>query len=694
MQAIKPLCWAACLTISVLANSAGWAAEPAIEKKAGGGQALADSLLKVGGDENTWFRGAGLLALSLEMGIPEAKFRETHPGAQLDKLPDTVFDALHHYIDGVEAWSGCFGDKRETGIVENDLFGGGSSQNAKKITCEQAASIIVGSMLPAKILAEPGQDEAENRKRLAKAAAEWASRLRGKSADERMKAWFEEADDNQRRMFLALAIQMAYAPAYPLLEGEFVNRAKSADAFLYLELSAYFRHRRALGKKLLEQLQPVLCKQPFKDGPAEEQEFFFGVWKLLTDYDTLDAGIADWQAGRLEPSRLRELLERSIDQPWAYHSMGIESVSVFRPVMEQNLKTLIAAAAREPDLNKRVALLDLAASAARLLKTVLARIDRVEQLPAPRSDAAGWLQSVQHLRELFKDDRVSFDGSSLSTPGQLAADIVWELWKPEDQEHDSKKTTLLSDWRMDSFHRLVRTARSLKIPAAEYVLTQPDGVKLETYPEQKAASIAANFVDGSAGSWRKRLDALPWNERLMLLAEAKRDKKFAFRLWPRLVEFVDWTGPAINQPASFAEVWRDKIAGKKLDDATWEALQAWIVAEALAGRYWTIVGESSPVRPGISVFILRTWSELGNEYAVPVLRTHSRSDGISLYTRGESFRIAADKLEEFVTEKESRFEKLPRPIRAIMEQNARQEGDQDFCDEGFTFQMIVLPPHR
>ena len=43
---------------------------------------LADGLFEVGCDENTWFRSAGLLAFSLEMGIPEERFRETHPGAR------------------------------------------------------------------------------------------------------------------------------------------------------------------------------------------------------------------------------------------------------------------------------------------------------------------------------------------------------------------------------------------------------------------------------------------------------------------------------------------------------------------------------------------------------------------------------------------------------------------------------------
>jgi len=92
-------------------------------------------------------------------------------------------------------------------------------------------------------------------------------------------------------------IQTAHAPAYRLLEADFAERAKTADVFMYLELSAYFRHRRAAGRKLVQQIVPVLRKQPFDNGAPGEQQFFFDMWTLLTDYDTLHAAIADWQAG-------------------------------------------------------------------------------------------------------------------------------------------------------------------------------------------------------------------------------------------------------------------------------------------------------------------------------------------------------------------------------------------------------------
>lgn len=691
---IKRLCRATGLVAAIALKLVGYAAPAGPADKPIDGKALADALIEVSGNEDTWFRTAGLLAFSLEMGIPEERFRETHPGAPFDKLPAPVLAALRQHVAGINAWSGCFGDKRQTQIVENDLFGGGSSKDAKKRTCEQIASLIVANLLPAKSLAGLGEDDVKNYKSIAKAAAEWEERLRGKPGDERMKAWFDDANEVQHRLFLALAIQTTHTPAYRLLEADFVKRAKAADVYLYLELSAYFRHRRAAGQKLYEQIVPVLQKQPFQNGPPDEQQFFFDMWKLLTDYDTLEAAIADWQGGRLKLEELAELLNGSIDQPWAYHSMGLEPVSVFRPTMEQNLKALVARAAREQDLTKRMALLELSLNATRLLNTVIGRSDTVERRPAPRSDADEWRPMVQQLRELFKDEQVIFEGESLTTPGERAAGIVWELWKPEEQHYDAKTETYSRDWRTDTLHSLARTARSLKIPAAEYFLTQPDGVQLDTYPEQKAAAVAAKFVDGDAAAWRKQLSSLPWNERLMLMAEAKRDKKLAFRMWQRLVEFVDWTGETPNKPDSFADVWRDKLAGQKLSAATWQALQDWIVAEARVRRYWTLVGETSPVRPGISLFVLSTSLPVRGDSAVPELRTGIRSDGIMLLPERERFRITADKLEAIVKERDKEFPTRPTPIAAIVEQYTKQEAGEELCDEGFALWLVVLPPKQ
>jgi hypothetical protein len=625
-MAIHKLSCAGYLLVMLLVTSLSCADEPAPKNEAIDSKALADALVKVSGDESAWFRSAGLFAISREMGVPEAKFRQAQPGNEIDRLPPAVLTALHNPFDDITTWTGCFGDQRETQIAENDLFGGGSSEKAKNKTCADAAMIIVLNLVPAKLFDKPGKDAAENRARLTKAATQWSERVRGKSASERMQAWLAEADTQQRLIFLAVTIQMAHEQAYPLLEANFLARAKTPDNFLYLELGAYFRHRRAAAKKFYEQIEPVLRKHPVQDGRAEDQAGFLDMWKLLTNYDKLDAAITAWQAGQIDLRYLNYLLQVSIDQPWAYHSMGIESTSVFRPTMEQNLRALVAAAAKEPNLPRRIELLQLGKEAAKLLTTIIHRTHKLEQGPPPRSNAPQWQAMVDQLREMFKDARLWFDGISLARPRELAADIVWEIWEPADEEYDAKNDRYLRDWRKETFDSWRQAAHTLKIPAAEYLLSHPEGVKPVDYPEDRGAALVAKFAEGDAVAWRKLLASLPWEERLMLLKEETYDKKLPIHIWPRLIQFVDWTGADKSKPDSFGKLWQEKLAGKTLDQQSWQAINEWLVSEARAQRYWSIVGESSPARPGISLYVLSSPAWLLNEDKVPLLLTSLTSE--------------------------------------------------------------------
>ncbi len=87
------------------------------------------------------------------------------------------------------------------------------------------------------------------------------------------------------------------------------------------------------------------------------------LWPLLVKNDNLDGDIKDWLAGRIDFGTLSEIVERSVDQPWAYHSMPVEAVAVGRPIVEANLRSLVATAAREQPLEKRLPLIAIAEEA-------------------------------------------------------------------------------------------------------------------------------------------------------------------------------------------------------------------------------------------------------------------------------------------------------------------------------------------
>lgn len=659
------------------------------------GDELADALLTIQGDEQTWFRSAGLFAYCLELGISEDQFRQTHPGARLDEFPAIVLATLRLHAGGISSWIDCLKDERATGISENDLFGGGSSENAKKRTCGDAAAVIVDCLLPASAANDPADNALKGRERLATAASKWEESVRDMAPAERMTRWFEAADTNQRRMFLAIAIQTHHAPAYPLLDADFLKRAKTVDDFYYLELSAYVRHRRASAKQLVEQVVAELRKNDSKEIDSDEREFFFSMWKLLSDYDTMELAVEDWIAGRMPLNQLGELLERSVDQPWAYHSMAIEPISVSRPTMERNLKTLIAAAAREQDVVRRITLLSLGSSAAMILTEINSRVTPVELSPPPQSDSSEWQPAVSQLRELFRDKRQGFDGDTLESPAERAADIVWELWGPNGRTYDGKVAASFSDWRPLAANRFDGSCRSLIVAAATDFLDRPAIVQPQPYPEQQATELAKDFAEGDAAAWRKKLERLSWDQRLLLQAKASNDSKFAHSMWPRLIEFVDWNAASQGEPASFATLWRENLADRKLDASTWRSLQDWLVSEAKEDRYWTIVGESYPIRPGITLNILLSSKRSDQQNPQPILENCLESGGLSPSARRESFQIGADGLDEIEIEDDrSGRATLPRPIEAIKAQSAKTFDDDWPCDHGYSFAMIVVPPTK
>lgn len=680
------------LFLAVIVRQTGEAAP--LDKSSAKSHELADALVTVKGDTNKWFGGPVLLALASELGITEERFRQTHPGAELEKLPAVVLATLRHGSAGIPTWIDCLDDQRATGVIENDLFNGGSSKDAKPITCGDAAGAVIALLVPSGKLHQLDGKGTEDRSLVKKAASEWHERLLGMAPEQRMKAWYEAADESERRLLLALAIQTSHAPAYPTLEASFLERAKKPDDFLYLELSAYFRHRRAAGKKLYEQVLATMPKPQPGQGRADDRELFAAMWKLLTDYDTLEPAINDWLTGKLPLGQLSELLTRSTDAPWAYHSMGIEPASVFRPTQEQNLRALVAAASREQDADKREALLSLGSEAASNLVSIIDHINPNDRLPPPRSDAEEWQPVVAQLRALFRDNRQVLVGDSITSPAEQAAEIVWDLWGPKEQTYDATTETYLRDWRREAFFRFDGgSCRSLLVPAAEEFISRPSGVKSLPYPEQEASALAREFADGDALAWRKKLEPMRWDRQLLLQSQAKKDSNFANHIWSRLVEFVDWTGASPGEPKSFEIVWRDKIAGRKLDESTWRALQSWLISEANDQRYWTIVAESHPVRPGITVNVHPTKMLGDTKNSHPVLLNYIRSGGLSLGKK-ESFQIVSNKLHEFVLDDEKDNQDRLRPLAAITERLKGKADDQLFSDRGFVLRMIVLPPRK
>ena len=381
--------------------------------------------------------------------------------------------------------------------------------------------------------------------------------------------------------------------------------------------------------------------------------------------------------------------------------MPVEQTSVFRPTMEANLRSLVAAAHCERQLDRRMTLLALANRAAELLVTIIGRTSDDERRPWPRSDSSEWKAMVGQLRDLFRDERAALVHEEhtdlIVTPAEKSAEVVWTLWQPNTRRLDPGKRDAQPDWRSNELRTYDGPGRSLIVEAAQDCLANPAGFEAQSYPEQKAAELASQLSRGTAVEWRKLLSALPWNERLLAQTATRSDREFAVRLWPRLLEFNDWQAAEPERsPATFDALWRAKLAGKSLDEAAWRALQEWIVSEARAGRSWWIVGETFPTRPGIRLYILQTPAEFTSDDEFPALK--ARLDGdFDLRSQPEHYRVLPTALKA-VPPQPDEFgppdEKLPTPIEAIHLQSRRKADDLDLNREGFRLHVLALPPKK
>lgn len=676
-----------CLRVAILlgalfgASRTGGAEDPIPS-----GKDLADALVTVTVDEMKWIRGVALLPFAVEIGIPEDRFRESQPGAEFTSLPKPVLTALQRGTDALPAWRECLKDERLTGISENDLFGGGSSEKARKISCADAAATVVFAMVPMSEFKGLSRDRKANLPVYEAGATRWEARVRGMTPAERTKAWFEGANENERRRFLAVAIGLRNAAAYPLIETDFRERSRSPDVYLLMEYSAYVRHRRAAVKDFTGEFTASLRKAKWEGKDEGGQDFFFAMWKLLTEYDSLEPAVNRWRKGELDLQTLHTLLERSIDRPWAYHSMPLEPASAFRPTMEQNLRTLVAAAVEERDLEKRLQLLQMGGEASSLLMEVIGRVTDTEKRPLAACDAAEWKLMIIQLRELFRDQRPYDDGRSLNTPAHAAASIVYELWWPRGKGHD---------WRDDAIRFTEPSLRAISLALAEDMLAHPAGSEPQDYPEGEAATLTKSLVEGNAAAWRTQLASLRWDQRLLAQGEVEKNREFALRLWPRLMEFVEWSGATANEPASFAALWQNELAGRSIDEKTWKSLQDWLVAEARAQRYWTVIGESFPIRPGLTLYVLRTSSKDNEPEARQedaVLRTNV-GGGYSFYSQVERLRITADGVEEIAAApNDGPPPGTPKPLEALRRQGTLTEKDRGRATNGFVLRMMVIPP--
>ena len=547
---------------------------------------------------------------------------------------------------------------------------------------------ILQSIVPQNAVPAPG-DQDQIVADLSKSASAWEQEIRGLRASDRMRKWLERSQvAEQHWLFLPLVIQARYAAAYPIFEANFLRRAAEPDASLALVLS-YIRHRRKAAANFESQLNAIVRQHRL----TEDAQFFLRVCHLLVRNESLDGDIQDWLAGRIDLETLYELSARSVDLPLIIPDAD-------RSIAEANLQSAVAAADREHAIEKRLALVLLAEGAANILvNELIPRCSTLANQPIGGSHAPEWKEMVAQLRSLLADRRITTEEISvatqaggvarwsLTTPAEGAAKVVSKLWGPDSAYNAQLSRGGPRDWRTFAIDERGST-RSLVVDSAKDFLNHPEEPRAAEYPIGDAVRLARQFTTGAAVDWRKQLAALRWDERLLVQAQLQHDGQLAVRFWPRLVELVDYQFAEPAKSATFETLWRDKLAGHNLDGPTWAGLRDWVAAEAAAGRWWLVIGESFPCRPGVSLFVFPSPHQGPTPSGAPEL-VAELDGGYSMSARLERDKITSAGLKYLPPDGPDLG--YPTPPEALARQAKLTAKGNRVNTRGFHFQMVAMP---
>lgn len=552
---------------------------------------VADALVKVKVDVNQWAYFARFAQAS-QVGVDETRVRDVWPGVRFDALPKRVHKLLQQPVANIPDLIDCLDDGRATGIGRVDLLGN-SDKETPPLTCHEAALQILFSVIPLGDFKPKSERRDEVLDEFTSHAKLWAKEVAKLKPAQWIERWYAAASHQQRLDFMVLALELEIGEAFPLIEQQFIQRAKEPDDYFTIELWAWCRQRRHKAAKLLKQVKPAI-------GPPNQMIEFF--CEALVKDTSLETSIQQWLAGKLEYRELAFQISVAIDMPWRTHSMKVERTGMHRPVLENQIRTLIGAASQTGQLSKRIDLMKLAKSCASDLHEVLERSEPVYPKQVVPPNAVSMKETCQQLQKILDDNRLAFTGRLLESPASIAAEIVWEFWAPNDQEMDILFRGGKRDWRNGVFDELF-CDRAIRIQAAREILDRKKRLAPEIYPARNAAKVIDSLKGESAAEWRKQLSKLDWEQRLTLWKEAQRNNEFSQRFQTLKFQFVGWENRT-GVENSFKDVWGPSFQGVNLSVKNWERLKQWLVSETLHKRFWLIVGESHSSAPGITLYLL------------------------------------------------------------------------------------------
>lgn len=522
-----------------------------------------------------------LYIMGNQFGISDTQLRRAYPGFKTPELTQTLAKFAKDVPGSLNELAAALDDHRPTAITEKDWF------NNKAPECSDLAQNLLMWLVPLR-------GEEASQIDFKEQAKQWAEHTRDMSPKERVSQFLENASEQHFRLFLGFFLALGFDDAWPAIEKRFLKRAaNNPDDYLVLEISAYLRCRKTAAadfwKKLTDQAEKKFLVRTKEIIPQRNGS------PLIVQDETLDAPIDRWLAGKDELKWVDQLAMSRIDQPWAYHSMGVEPPAAYLPNAESNLVTLLQGTLRATSPEQRQSLLRIASGHAEILNSIIGRSDREMLAPRPFPTDSKAEPLTKPLHELLKGYASSNDIEKSNAVS--AARIVWTLWGPHSAQTTIHTSEQFNDWR-DPYI----SDPEIVVGAASEILELSKPFPIQEFPADAANKLSIRFATGNAEELRTQMAQLRWDEKLMLDEQGRKDRDFAAHVWPIMLNWVSWDG-AGKVPDTFTEVWKQHCAGKDLSNTSVDALVKWLIDEARSNRYWTIEANSQVYDPGLNVQI-------------------------------------------------------------------------------------------
>lgn len=542
-----------------------------------------------------------VVAFATELGVPLETVKTKHPGFAWETLSPNLLSLLQDRSKLYAASVAMLHDKRESPVKSDWLSGG-----AKMRLTDLAGSFLI-YLLPTTAQEEheqrksAGDDETKILKVVEERTQRWLTATRDLKAEARVALWLQQSDDITHSSAVAVLLFLGQENLFPILEADLLERSrKEADSTLVLEVGAYLRQRRHLARPFWEKF--VKSAKPSFLG---EYGVFYcqrGQRSLLVEEGSVQRSLDDFIQGKETLEQSEELVFRSIDLPWDYHSLGIEPASMNVPIAWENLKVILQTAVRQSRGAVRTQLTKLAQGAQHAYFSVLGHADQTHlgaKQPSAWTDPV--LAAVSEALSLLL--REAEPDAACETAAEMAIEWTARL-------APLYRTEFL-DLRYSGTSKPNQKSLMLEL-ARDFLYRDESSLQfLQASPER---SLTDAFQTGTAADWDKQLAALPWSRRIMFSHAIPTDREFAKRLWLRMRQWVAWECEGAP-PTGFAEGWKKHCVNASLDLAQLTFLREFVQQEAERGKFWQLTVRSSLNLPPLGLSL--KWTRLPSNETSP-----------------------------------------------------------------------------